>query len=169
MKKILLIVGIIVIYMVIGQVTASTNLIPKEAIRIRVIANSNDSKDQELKLEIKKELESYYFDLLKDVRGVDTATLMIRDSIPEVEEKVSHITGNHDFTINYGMNYFPQKEYKGITYDEGYYESLVVTLGEGIGKNWWCVLFPPLCLLENNTMEEVEYRSLVADIIDKYF
>lgn len=169
MKKVLLIVGIIIIYIIIGQVTASTNLIPQEAIRIRVIANSNDEKDQELKLEIKKELESYYFDLLKDVKGVDIATLLIENSIPEVEKKVTSITGNTDFTIHYGMNYFPKKEYKGITYDEGYYKSLVVTLGEGIGKNWWCVLFPPLCLLENNTMEEVEYRSLVADIIEKYF
>ncbi len=67
------------------------------------------------------------------------------------------------------MNHFPEKEYKGVIYEEGDYQSLVVTLGSGSGKNWWCVLFPPLCLLENNDMEEVEYRSFIADTVDKYF
>lgn len=169
MKKILLIVGIIGIYMVIGKVTADTNLIPKDAIRIRVIANSDSSVDQEKKMAIKRELENYYFELLKDVKGVEVAKEKIKTSLKEAEQLVLNITGNQDFDIQYGMNYFPKKEYKGIIYDEGYYESLVVTLGSGVGKNWWCVLFPPLCLLENNTMEEVEYRSLVADIINKYF
>lgn len=169
MKKVLVVVGILMIYLIIGQVSVKTNLIPKEAIRIRVIANSDDSKDQEIKLEIKEDLENYYFDLLKDIKGVEIASTMIKNSLSEVEEKVSSIKGDNDFTIQYGMNYFPEKEYKGITYEEGYYESLVVTLGEGIGKNWWCVLFPPLCLLENNDMEEVEYRSFIVDLIDKYF
>lgn len=169
MKKILLIVGIIGIYMMIGKITVDTNLIPKDAIRIRVIANSDSEEDQEKKLAIKNQLENYYFDLLKDVKGVSTAKEKITASLPEAEQLVFDITGNQDFEIQYGMNYFPKKEYKGVVYDEGYYESLVVTLGNGIGKNWWCVLFPPLCLLENNTMEDVEYRSLVTDIINKYF
>lgn len=169
MKKILLVVGIIGIYMVIGKVVADTNLIPKDAIRIRVIANSDSDVDQKTKLAIKRELENYYFDLLKDVKGVDIAKEKIKTSLPEAEKLVFGITGNQDFDIQYGMNYFPKKEYKGIFYEEGYYESLVVTLGNGVGKNWWCVLFPPLCLLENNNMEEVEYRSLVADIVNKYF
>ena len=49
------------------------------------------------------------------------------------------------------------------------YESLVITLGKGEGDNWWCVLFPPLCLLEENeNTQDVEYHFLVKDIIDKY-
>lgn len=169
MKKLLLIVGIVVFYLVVGEVTTKTNLIPKEAIRIRVKANSDTIKDQEMKLAIKEELENYYFQLLKDTKGVDKASLKIQNSLPEVEELISSVAGNKDFHIHYGMNYFPKKEYKGISYDEGYYKSLVVTLGEGVGKNWWCVLFPPLCLLENEGMEEVEYRSFVADLLEKYF
>ena len=68
-------------------------------------------------------------------------------------------------------NYFPQKEFKGVTYEEGYYESLVVTLGSGSGDNWWCVLFPPLCLLEAEESEkdDVEYQFFVKELIDKYF
>lgn len=169
MKKVLLVVGILVFYLSIGKVTSETNLIPEDAIRIRVIANSNNYEDQKLKMEIKTQLENYYYDLLKDVKGVNNASFLIQESLPDTEKIVSTILKNNDFKINYGMNYFPKKEYKGITYDEGYYESLVVTLGSGVGKNWWCVLFPPLCLLENNDMEEVEYRSFVGDLVEKYF
>ena len=72
--------------------------------------------------------------------------------------------------IHYGLNYFPKKEYKGVIYEEGYYESLVVTLGNGNGDNWWCVLFPPLCLLEaqETNTQDVEYKFFVQDLIDKY-
>lgn len=168
MKKILVLMGIVAVYFLIGKVTTDYQVLPKEAIRIRVIGNSNQEEDQAIKKEIKTHLETYYYDLLKDVKGVDFARATIEKSIPEASQIVSSIQGNEDFTIQYGENYFPEKEYKGIRYEEGYYESLVVTLGTGSGKNWWCVLFPPLCLIEETT-EEVEYRSLVVDLIQKYF
>ena len=68
------------------------------------------------------------------------------------------------FRINYGMNYFR------VIYKEGNYESLVVTLGDGLGENFWCVLFPPLCLLEGEeeNAKDVEYHILVKDILKKY-
>ena len=70
------------------------------------------------------------------------------------------------------MNYFPKKVYKGVTYEAGNYESLVITLGDGLGKNWWWVMFPPLCLLEAEETEEtteVEYKFFIKELIDKYF
>ena len=70
------------------------------------------------------------------------------------------------FDINYGKNYFPEKTYRNITYPEGEYESLVVTIGNGQGKNFWCVLFPPLCLIDEDTES---YPSLIKEIINKYF
>lgn len=75
-----------------------------------------------------------------------------------------------DFNISFGLNYFPEKEYKGVTYEAGTYNSLVITLGSGVGKNWWCVMFPPLCLLEgkNNNTDDINYKFYVKEIIDKY-
>ena len=75
---------------------------------------------------------------------------------------------NLPYKINFGYNYFPEKIYRGVTYDEGYYESLLITLGEGKGDNWWCVLFPPLCLLEAEESTAVEYTTLVGEILKKY-
>ena len=76
-----------------------------------------------------------------------------------------------DFVVHFGDNYFPEKEYKGVHYEEGDYESLVVTIGEGKGDNWWCVLFPPLCLLEaeENETDDVEYQFFVMKMLDKIF
>ena len=73
-------------------------------------------------------------------------------------------------TIKYGFNHFPKKKYKGVTYKEGNYESLVITLGSGNGDNFWCVLLPPLCLLEgdDNSSSNIEYKFFVKDLIDKY-
>ena len=66
------------------------------------------------------------------------------------------------------MNYFPEKEYKGTIYEEGEYESLLITLGSGEGNNWWCVLFPPLCLIEAEESEEVEYSFFIKELFEKY-
>lgn len=74
------------------------------------------------------------------------------------------------YSIDFGNNYFPTKNYKGVLYPAGDYESLVITLGSGSGNNFWCVLFPPLCLLDAKSEDtsEVEYRSYVKDILDRF-
>ena len=67
------------------------------------------------------------------------------------------------------MNYFPEKEYKDIVYEEGYYESLVVEIGEAKGDNWWCVLFPTLCLLDSEQTDDVEYKIGVIELLEEIF
>ena len=76
---------------------------------------------------------------------------------------------NTNYDINFGYNYFPKKEFKGVEYKEGMYESLVVTLGNGEGNNWWCVLFPPICMIEAEESTDVEYTTMIKEIMNKYF
>lgn len=171
MKKIILcLFGIILFYMMIGHV--SSYMIPEDALRIRVIANSDSEYDQEIKLLVKEKLQMKLYNLLKNTKGVNDARKIINDNLPNIQADVDMVLKdlNYElgFDINYGMNYFPSKEYKGVVYEEGYYESLVVTLGNGEGNNWWCVLFPPLCLLEAEESTDVEYTSYVKELIDKY-
>ena len=59
------------------------------------------------------------------------------------------------------------EDFKGIKYKEGNYESLVITLGSGLGKNWWCILFPPLCLLDEEK-ENINYKFYVQELINKF-
>ncbi|MEI3507940.1 MAG: stage II sporulation protein R [Bacilli bacterium] len=86
----------------------------------------------------------------------------------EVGDVLQREKYDKNYQVNFGSNYFPEKEYKGVKYEEGYYEFLLVTLGEGKGDNWWCVLFPPLCLIEADESTDVEYKSIVKELIDKY-
>ena len=172
-KTIFIFLLIIFIYIVIGNVVATNNIIPKEAIRIRVIANSNSEYDQSIKMKVKDKIEHDMYNLLKNTTDLGIARNLIKNNLSDLEKNIDITLQNENyklpFNVNFGLNYFPKKEFKGITYEEGYYESVVVTLGEGLGDNWWCVLFPPLCTLEAEESTDVEYTTMVKTIIDKYF
>lgn len=174
MRKALLIVCMIMIIFLGGKKTDDL-IIPTDAIRVRVIANSNSIFDQAVKMVVKDNLQTVTNDLLKDVDTVDGARFVIKKNISLINDKIEEVLKSNDynvsFSVNYGFNLFPYKKFKGVTYEEGYYESLVVTLGSGNGDNWWCVLFPPLCLVEDSNVDtsEVEYKSYIKLLIDKYF
>ena len=172
MKKLVIILAIVTTILVINK--EEKIVIPKEAIRFRVIANSNSAEDQGIKKKIVNNLN-------QEIRKITTLNTSLKNSRNNIKKeipsfaKVVHNTlaeqnMNLEFTIDYGMNYFPEKEYKGIVYEEGEDDSLVITLGDGQGENFWCVLFPPLCLLDTNEVpKDVEYTSFVKELIDKYF
>lgn len=171
-KTIILILFIGVFYVFISDVFAKNLMIPNDAIRIRIIPNSNSAFDQDIKSKVKDKLEITMYDLLKGAESSEEAKTIIENNLELVDKDVKNILSeenyNKGYKINFGMNYFPSKEYKGVKYEEGYYESLVITLGKGEGDNWWCVLFPPLCLIEGEEDTEVEYKSIVMEILDKY-
>lgn len=168
MKKILFLGVILAFYLSIGDLSKNKNIIPKEAIRIRILANSNSISDQKKKQQVKDSVESYLYSLLESAHTVEEAEEIIDKNINRLEQIIKD-NFKGDFKIDFGLNYFPKKIYKGIIYDEGYYNSLVVSLGEALGDNWWCILYPPLCMLDDNSLSDVEYRSLVGDIISQYF
>lgn len=171
-KTIFILIIIFLIYYIIGVASEEIIKIPDEAIRFRVIANSNNAQDQDVKYKVKDEVESYMASILQNVDNIDESRAIISTNLDSISNKVTNVFNKNNYKLNYkvnfGLNYFPEKEFKGITYDEGYYESLVITIGEGKGDNWWCVLFPPLCMLEAEESTDVEYKSFVKEIVDKY-
>lgn len=166
MKKIIILLFITMVVLVIAN-DKQNILIPDEAIRFRVIANSDSIKDQTLKIEIKNNVENELYKIIGNSKTIEEARLNITKNM----DKIKNIMNNYNvsYDINFGNNYFPLKEYKGINYKAGNYESLVITLGRGLGENWWCVLFPPLCLLdEQENIENVEYKMYAKKIINKF-
>jgi len=143
-------------------------IIPDSAIRFRVIANSNTLEDQMEKMKIKETLEKEVYELIDGATNSMEVGEILKNNIDEIEK----ITNKYGvpYKINYGMNYFPSKSYKGVVYGAGNYESLVITLGEGLGDNYWCVLFPPLCLIddENNEINDVDYQFYVKKLLNKF-
>ncbi len=168
MKKILYII-LIIIVLSFYLTNQNNPIIPSNSIRFRIIANSNSNIDQTTKKQIKKDLETSFFPLLDKSKSLTETRNIIKNNEYIIKNTLDSY--NIPYTINYGTNYFPKKTYKGINYDEGQYESLVISLGEAKGNNWWCVMYPPLCLLDMNDEEEdyneVEYKFYIQEIISK--
>ena len=124
-----------------------------------------------IKEQVKDYLETDIYTLLKDTNNIDTARNIIDTNISEIETNIDNIFKKNNYNIpyeiNFGYNYFPEKRYKGNSYEEGYYESLVIYIGEAKGDNWWCVLFPNLCLIDNE--EDAQYKSYFQELINKIF
>ena len=159
MKKIVIIIAII-----IGILAMKKDTLPEDTIRFRIIANSNNVEDQETKKKIVKSMEKELQN--RNAKTKEEEEKYIKEMIPTFENRISNEIGT-PFQIHYGENYFPEKEYQGKTYEAGMYESLVITLGEGRGDNFWCILFPPLCMIEEE--EPVEYKSWIKEAISKLF
>ena len=144
-------------------------IIPSDSIRLRVISNSNSEFDIKEKIKLKNFLEDIIFDLVKDSNSKEETKNIIINNLDYLNGEIYKFLNSKNYKIDYGENYFPRKVYKGVIYEEGFYESLVVTIGNGKGSNWWCVLFPPLCLLEDNTTtKDVEYQFFVSRIIENF-
>lgn len=170
MKKVLLIILVLLIYVFISHEIEKKYVIPAEAIRIRILANSNTTEDQNIKREVKDKIEPYLYNLLSNSQSKLEAKNTIINNMESIEKVIeTSLLNRQTYSVNFGKNYFPEKEYRGVLYEEGYYDSLLIKLGDGLGDNWWCVLFPPLCLLEGNVSEDVEYSSFVAELMEKYF
>lgn len=175
MNKVFIGIVIIIIgYVLFNSVNSKAYelVIPENAIRMRVIPNSNSDYDQQIKAKVKEVLQTTTYDLLKDTKGSEEAEKIIKANLSLIDNRINDLlvkeNYNLDYKINFGLNYFPDKEFKGVTYTEGYYNSLLVTLGAGEGDNWWCVLFPPMCLIEAEESEEVEYKFFIQELLEKY-
>lgn len=127
--------------------------IADEVIRFHVIANSDSKEDQELKLLIKdritKELEPY----LDNINTVDEARDILSDCLIPIEKLANKTIKENGFSYrakaSLKNDYFPLKIYGDIALPPGQYESVRIELGSASGENWWCIMFPPLCLVDS--------------------
>lgn len=175
MKKILIVLVVLTMFLIYkyNEVKEKPIIIPDTAIRLRVIPNSNTSLDQNMKNQVKKYLEQDTYKKLENINNINDARKIINNNLDNIDKSINNIfkknNYNMDYNINFGYNYFPEKEYKQVKYKEGYYESIVITIGDGKGDNWWCVLFPNLCLVDLENNEQIEYKSWVAEKLNKIF
>lgn len=140
--------------------TMSASMIPEDAIRFRILANSNSPEDQALKRDIRDVVRAEIESWVEDYRSVEKARAVIRGHLPEIRELVRNelrkAGQNLPFSVQLGTFAFPTKLYGSFIYPAGDYEAVLITLGEGLGANWWCVLFPPLCFLDIDSGEAVK-------------
>lgn len=150
--------------------TLDYQVIPDEAIRLRILANSDQEKDQQIKHHIRDEVNKVVSSWVEDISDIEEARQLIQERLPEIDQLVGEVLQvsdeNAEYTVDYGKNItFPMKLYGDYLYPPGEYEAILITLGEGDGSNWWCVLFPPLCFLDFSfgTTVEAEDGELDSD------
>ena len=148
--------------------TKENVVIPKERIRYRIVANSNNEIDQYNKLKVNEVIFPIINDIMNNSNNIIEARKNINKNIPLIENSLNNL--NIKYKVSFGQNYFPTKTYLNNTYSEGNYESLVIYLDEAKGDNFWCVMFPPLCLIDINreNLDKVVYKSYAKEIINKY-
>lgn len=136
-----------------NEVTANDlQVIPNEAIRLRILANSDSKKDQEVKHEVRDVINEKITEWVSDLTSLDEARALIQDRLPEIQRLAEEVVEKEGLTQSVETEFkrveFPTKLYGEFLYPAGEYEAILVTIGEGKGANWWCVLFPPLCFLD---------------------
>ena len=125
-------------------------------VRLHVIAASDSAADQAEKLRVRDAVLSYLAPKLRDAASAEEAADTLRAALPEVAA-ISETVSGRSARAELGREFYPTREYETFSLPAGAYTSLRVTLGEGAGHNWWCVVYPPLC-----TAAAEEVRSTAA-------
>ena len=146
--------------------------------RLHIIANSNSDNDQRVKLLVRDALLEYEAENLSYANNASKTReeLMAQggDVLNVIKEVLNENGEDYPVQLKVGNYPFPDREYAGNFYPAGNYDALRVVLGEGKGENWWCVMFPPLCIVQDyegevNTEEGVVFKSFFGELIQYLF
>lgn len=133
-----------------GTVIADRQRLNEELIRLHVVANSDRVEDQELKLLVRDAIITSLRQVLADVRDTEQAKEYLQENLPKLQElanKTLDAAGSaQQAVVTLCREGFPTRQYNTFSLPAGIYKALRVTIGDGAGKNWWCVVFPSLCV-----------------------
>ncbi len=145
-------------------VVAESEDVSGQVLRLHILANSDSEEDQALKLMVRDAvLSEFDFD---GVQSLSEAEEMVEKSIPSIEQTAKDVllSQGHDDPVHAELVkdiYFDTRRYDDFTMPAGAYDALRITIGEAAGHNWWCVLYPPLCL------PAAEPKQELADTLDE--
>lgn len=129
-------------------------------IRFHVIANSDSDEDQKLKLKVRDAVIDYLYPYLNSSKSLEESRKIIKDNMDKVKQIAEEVIKNNNYSYcvkdELSRENFPDKSYGNITLPQGNYEAFRIIIGSGQGKNWWCVMFPPLCFVDESKAQ-VEY------------
>jgi len=158
------------------DVKATQSDVAGKLIRFHVIANSDDDIDQKLKLKVRDSVLKYISPKLSTCTSIEQSRKIINNenkNIKKIAEKIIKQNGfKYSVVTNLSQENFPVKTYGNITLPQGKYEAYRIIIGTGTGKNWWCVMFPPLCFVDitkgnvSYQKTEKEMKTVLSD--DEY-
>lgn len=125
---------------------ARQNSVSSKLVRLHVVAVSDDGLEQAIKLRVRDAVLEYLEAELAGVNNAEEAKAVISADMDGIARAAASAAAGREVTVSLGRENYPTREYEGMTLPAGSYDSLQVVLGAGKGHNWWCVVFPPLCL-----------------------
>ena len=149
------------------------NDIKDKLIRFHVIANSDTDEDQNLKLKVRDKVVEALSEKLSNVNSLEEAENVLKENIDYVNEIAKEVIeeNNYTYEVNTMLSYenFPDKVYGDYVFPQGNYEAFRVIIGEGKGQNWWCVMFPSLCFVDEskNEVDSSELKDEIENIEPK--
>ena len=166
-KQTLLLLSALLMFLFLSNIQCTREIDTNSLIRIHVLASSNSDTDQQLKLKVKDDVIRYLQPALKQSDSLTESRRIILSSLPQIEQTALQTlqqNGCKDtVTLQYGYFDFPVKYYGSFSLPAGNYEALRILIGEGKGRNWWCVLFPPLCFTDSNVSSSGKYTDQTPD------
>lgn len=137
--------------------------LPEDAIRLRVLPNSDRPVDQWLKLLVRDAVTEQMQLWTSGLEDSNAAEKMIRQQLPEIEALVNRTiqeqSFNYSVRVTFGDTDFPTIQYGDQVYPAGQYRAVLIEIGAADGKNWWCVLYPPLCLVDIATATVIDDQT----------
>ncbi len=141
-----------------------------EYLRIHIRANSNSEKDQNVKYEIKDKMIEYLTPYIAECTSKKDAEEVLNSHKDDLTKIIDELLKERGFSYSSNLvvrnEKFPTRVYEDFTLEEGFYDAVIVELGKAKGDNWWCVVYPPLCFLGNES--GVKYKSKIIEIIEKF-
>ena len=135
-------------------------LLTENFFRFHVLANSDSEEDQALKLKVRDAVIDYLEPGLKESNSKEATRAYVLNHLPEITDVAGRILqaagSSYQLQVVVGESEFPTKSYGSVTLPAGRYESLCIQIGEAEGRNWWCVMFPTLCFVEETEAEVME-------------
>ena len=151
-----------------GSLIVDRQKLRDQIIRLHVVAVSDSQEDQTVKLQVKDAVVEYLHSAMADVSHIDQAKTYVRDNLPQLQaianETLVSLGQEPSAVATFCKESFGKRIYDTFTLPSGVYDSLRITIGEGAGKNWWCVVFPTLCV--SATTEELEAVAAGAGFSD---
>lgn len=137
-------------------------------LRIHIRANSNSQIDQSVKYKVKDSIVDYLTPWLCGVKTKQQAIEVVNKekvNMQNIGKKVLKENGfNYSVNVKIANEYFPTRTYNNTTLESGYYDAVIVELGDAVGDNWWCVMYPPLCFVGKNTNEnKITFKSRLSN------
>ena len=150
MKKFVCTLLLIAVSFYLGTVSRDKQMLSENLIRLHVVADSDSKEDQAIKLQVRDAITSKLETVMENLSDVDAARAFLEQNLAELEQIANDVlrkAGNGcRAVVTLAKEAFPTRQYDTFTLPAGIYESLRVTIGSGKGQNWWCVVFPSLCV-----------------------